>query len=362
MISAPVLILSKENLHYTVTTNASDIALGAVLSQNQGKGDQPIAFESRKLSPAEKNYPVHKKELLAIIHALKVWRVYLEGTTFTVETDHASLEYLKIQKTLSRRQVGWLETLQAYDYNVKYCLGKMNVVADALSRILQVNATTTLEIPQDVLERIREGYPEDSYFGPILEELKKEGNPGMRSRVARFKLDDGLIYFIQDPDTPRLCIPKVKHIRLHILHDHHYAQIAGHLGIDKTYAGVTRSYFWPKLTQEVYRYVTSCDACQRNKSSNRQPAGLLQPLDLPGQRWEQVSMDFIVQLPKTKKNGFDAILVVVDRLTKRIHLIPTYTTVTASDTARIFFDGIFRLHSLPKTIVSDRDSKFISKF
>jgi len=73
-------------------------------------------------------------------------------------------------------------------------------------------------------------------------------------------------------------------------------------------------------------------------------------------------MDFIVQLPKTKKNGFDAILVVVDRLTKRIHLIPTYTTATAPDTAIIFFDGIFRLHGLPKTIVSDRDSKFISKF
>ena len=183
----------------------------------------------------------------------------------------------------------------------------------------------------------------------------------MRSRVARFKLEDGLIYFIQDIDVPRLCIPKVRSIRLHILHDHHDAPIAGHLGVDKTYAGVARSYFWPKLTQEVRRYVTSCDACQRNKSSNRQPAGLLQPLDLPGQRWEQVSMDFIVQLPKTKKN-FDAIFVVVDRLTKRVHLIPTHTTATAPDTARIFFDNIFRLHGLPKIIISDRDSKFISKF
>ena len=204
---------------------------------------------------------------------------------FTVETDHTSLEYLKTQKTLSRRQVGWLETLQAYDCNFKYRPGKTNVVADALSRIPEVNATTTLEIPQEVLKQIREGYPEDSYFGPILKELtKEEGNPGMRSRVAQFKLDGGLIYFIQDPDTPRLCIPKVKHLQLYILHDHHDAQIAGHLGVDKTYAGVTRSYFWPKLTQEVRPYVMSCDACQRNKSSNHQPASLIQLLDLPGQQ------------------------------------------------------------------------------
>ena len=95
LISAPVLILPKENLHYTVTTDASDIAIGAVLSQDQGKGDQPIAFESRKLSPAEKNYPVYEKELLAIIHVLKVWQVYLKGTAFTVITDHTFFEYLQ---------------------------------------------------------------------------------------------------------------------------------------------------------------------------------------------------------------------------------------------------------------------------
>ena len=110
LILAPVLTIPDQDLPFTVTTDDFDIALGTVLSQDQGQGDQPAAFESRKYSPAEKNYSTHEKELLTIIHALKVWRVYLEGNAFTIITDHASLEYLQTQHTLSRRQVRWLET------------------------------------------------------------------------------------------------------------------------------------------------------------------------------------------------------------------------------------------------------------
>jgi len=101
LTSAPILLLPDPTKPFTVTTDASDIAIGAVLSQDQGRGDQPVAYESRKLSPAEQNYPVHEKELLAIVHAIKLWRTYLEGQKFTVITDHASLEYIKTQANLS---------------------------------------------------------------------------------------------------------------------------------------------------------------------------------------------------------------------------------------------------------------------
>jgi len=100
--SAPVLTIADPELPFTITTDASGHAIGAVLSQNQRKGDQPIAFESRKMTPAERNYPVHEQELLAIMHALKVWHIYLEGHPFTIITDHASLTYLDNQQTLSR--------------------------------------------------------------------------------------------------------------------------------------------------------------------------------------------------------------------------------------------------------------------
>ena len=111
LISTSVLLLPDSTKPFVITTDISDYTIGAVLTQNQGKGEQPVAYESRKLSPAERNYATHEKELLAIIHVIHTWRMYLEGQRFTVITDHASLEYIKTQNNLSRRQARWLETL-----------------------------------------------------------------------------------------------------------------------------------------------------------------------------------------------------------------------------------------------------------
>jgi hypothetical protein len=115
------------------------------------------------------------------------------------------------------------------------------------------------------------------------------------------------------------------------------------------------------MNQDVRHYVKSCDSCQRIKASQQSPAGLLQPLAIPKVPWEQVSMDFITQLPKTKA-GFDAIVVFVDTFSKMVHFVPTKTTATAPDIARLFFDNVFHLHGLPKSLVSDRDPKFTSHF
>src|SRR3954465_8518309 len=127
---APILTSADPSKTFEVTTDASDYVIGAVLSQD-GK---PIAFKSRQMSPAEKNYAVHEKELLAIVHALKIWHYYLEGQEFNVIMDHQSLQYLQTQDKLNRRQARWVELLQAYHFNILYKPGKTNVVADALSR------------------------------------------------------------------------------------------------------------------------------------------------------------------------------------------------------------------------------------
>ena len=115
------------------------------------------------------------------------------------------------------------------------------------------------------------------------------------------------------------------------------------------------------MAKDIKQYVRSCNACQRNKSSNLWPAGLLQPLEIPSVAWEQVSLDFVVRLPLTKE-GHDAILVVVDRLTKHVHFIPTHTSVTAPEVAKLFLAHVFKLHGMPCIIVSDRDAKFTSRF
>ena len=115
------------------------------------------------------------------------------------------------------------------------------------------------------------------------------------------------------------------------------------------------------MKQQARRLVQACDICQRNKASTHKPHGLLQPLPIPEKKWTSVSMDFIVQLPKTAA-GRDAIVVFVDRLTKMAHFVAINTTITAIELADVFVDNVVRLHGVPTSIISDRDSKFTSAF
>src|SRR4051812_7791041 len=132
--NSPVLCIPNPNLPFTITTDASDFAMGAVLTQDQGQGPQPVAFTSRKMNSHERNYAAHEKETLAIMHALVKWRVYLEGRHFIVYTDHATLRHFPTQLNLSRRQARWTEKMADFDFEIEYLPGKQNVVADAISR------------------------------------------------------------------------------------------------------------------------------------------------------------------------------------------------------------------------------------
>ena len=134
-----------------------------------------------------------------------------------------------------------------------------------------------------------------------------------------------------------------------------------HLGIHRTLVLISTQFYWPKMRPYIHSYVTKCHQCQVNKAERLKAAGLLHPLDIPNNKWESISMDFIVSLPRTQK-GHDAIWVVVDRLTKMARFIATKTTVTAPELAYQFVDELFRFYGLPMDIVSDRDPKFTSDF
>jgi hypothetical protein len=122
---------------YLVTCDASDVGIGAVLEQERENGPHTLTFASRKLSGAERTYPVHERESLTIVYALNEWRPYLHGSQFVIKTDHHPLPYLDTQTKLSNRQMRWMETLQEYDYEIVYVQGRFNDVADALSRITE---------------------------------------------------------------------------------------------------------------------------------------------------------------------------------------------------------------------------------
>ena len=192
------------------------------------------------------------------------------------------------------------------------------------------------------------------------------------SREYKFALEKGVcLYCAKEGHMSGRCPEKANgkpRVSIRVPHNwepkdrkFHDVPSAGHVGTDKTRRAVPQHYWWPHITADVIKYVQTCPACQMDKPSNQVPAGLYQPLQLPRRPWSSVSMDFITQLPMTK-NGNDAIFVVVDRLTKMAHFIPTKTTATAEDTARLFLDNVFRLHGLPEEIISNRDSKFTGNF
>ena len=175
------------------------------------------------------------------------------------------------------------------------------------------------------LNQIKKAYEQDPL---VLQKDTKEFKD-------KYTFKDNLVYY-QD----KIYIPVNPELQYKILHEHHDSPLAGHLGIEKTIKNIQWDYYWPNMLKEIKEYVQSCDLCQRNKSSNQTPAGLLQPLPIPTKKFEQVTMDFIVQLPRTK-SGYDAIVVFVDRLTKIMIAEPTTTNATASEIARIFFKTVF---------------------
>ena len=211
---------------------------------------------------------------------------------------------------------------------------------------------TVSEVQPDskLLKKLKQVYAQDEESKAIFE------SP---DRHPRFKVLNQRIYWVDD-DRLRLYVPSGS-LRAAVMEELHDARCSGHLGIKRTSDLVKRDFYWPTLESDVEEFVKSCDACQCNKPSNQRSAGLLQPLEIPKNRWERVSMDLITHLPKTR-TGYDALLVVVDYGTKMVVLRPTTGTATAVDVAKVFVDSVVRVHGLPRSIVSDRDSKFTSHF
>jgi predicted aspartyl protease len=379
LMTAPVLKYPnpKEEFHLYFDAS-STISIGGVLCQKDENGElHPVAFESRKLNSAELNYPVHELETLAFVHCLKKWRHYLDAKRFDVFTDNKSIETILSNRNPSSRMVRWIDLIQSYQFRIRHISRTQNVVADILSKCkhasnsnydaledqtFEVNkvslgqegeSSNTIDVPS-LYSTIANQYEKDNYWKSIKEKLQEKES----TYCKRYTITDQGIIITQE-EEPRICLPNNQEILLLVMkmaHDNF-----GHFGVDKTYKLVTKYYYWQNAWKFIKNYVRTCDSCQKVKGENSKAKGLLNPLQVPQGRWESISMDFIVKLPVTK-SGFDSITTYVDRFTKRIHLVACKETETAEDTAQRFFKEIVRIHGLPKSIVSDRDTKFTSLF
>ncbi|KAI2646936.1 Retrotransposon-like protein 1 [Labeo rohita] len=307
--SAPVLIHPDPTKPLVVEVDASDVGVGAVLSQ-RGPDEKlpPCSFFSRKFNPTQQRYGVGDRELLAIKWALEEWRHWLQGggDPFTVWTDHQNLTVIRQTKQLNPRQA-------------------RDTVTSEPAPVLP---------PQIILAPIRWG----------LEERVRQGHS-------------------QEPppsDTPtgRLFVPNA--LRQEVLQWEHDSTLAGHQGVQRTANFIGRAFWWRMLRRDVQEYVQACNICARSKSPNAPSTGELQPLPVPKRPWTHISLDFVSGLPDSQ--GKNTILTIVDRFSKAVHLVALSGLPSAKTTAELILEHVVRLHGFPKDIISDRGPQFTAKF
>ncbi|GMF25830.1 unnamed protein product [Phytophthora fragariaefolia] len=341
---APVLRLPDFDKPFIVTIDASHTYIGGVLSQIHEGADLPVAFYSKKLGVHELNWPVHEKELFAIKQALVHWHHYLHGARFDVFTDNSACKWVLQHPRVSGRFARWLDFFASFDFKIHHRPGSQNVVADALSR------------PPVLSAKSGGGYEGQR---PTNDPVYKKLGQSKQSN-EEYEVRGGLVFLKTEGNVRRLCVPNQRQLRLDVIHNVHDAAIMAHSENRRTQLAAALWYFWLSMDLDIKAYVQSYESCMRYKSSTGRKSRKLQPIPLPEACWDAVSTDFITHLPVS--DGFNAIMIVVDKLSKRPVYIPTHTTATAENTAKLFFNSVIRHYGIPSTTISDRDPKFTSKF
>jgi len=281
-------------------------------------------------------------------------------------------------KQLNWRQAQWSLYLSHFDFALHHKPGKSMGKPDALScrsdhgtgaddnsnvmlltpKLFAVRALEGLQFTrpeQDILQDIQQGtkQPKEEPVAQATQELRKSSTCSLQS--TEWSERDGLLYYhgcICIPDTSDLCRRIVS-----LCHD---TKVAGHPGRFKTLELISRSYWWLNMSRYVGMYVSHCDLCLRTKIQRRLPTGELQPLPIPEERWDVISVDFISELPES--GGYNSIMVAVDSAGKRSHFVETVTTVTAAGAANLYLRNVWKLHGPPRKVMSDHGPQFIAAF
>jgi len=361
-----VLIFPDPEKEFVVETDASDFAVGCILSQVSPKDNllHPVAFYSRSMNKAEVNYTIYDKELLAIITAFDVWRHHLEGAKYPVQilTDHRNLLYMKKPQHLNQRQIRWSLFLSKFDFRIAYRPGVSSGKPDSLSRRPDYKKNNSLEgssiINDDVfcctidrnINSLKESQLSDKFCQDTIRKIQEKSG---KVKSSIFSLIKGILHF-----QNRIIVPASLKARL--LKSFHDTPTSGHQGVDRTLEKLRRYYWWPNMKKDVINYVHSCEVCGRNKIRRHKPYGKLQPLPIPTKPWEVIGVDYIVYLPTSR--DCTCIMVVSDHLTKMVHLVPCSDVPSADQTAKLLLLNVFKFHGFPKTIISDHGSQFSSEF
>ena len=392
LISAPILKHYQPEYESMIETDASDGVIAGVLSQLHPDGEwYPVAFYSKTMDPAECNYGIHDKEMLAVVRSLDQWRPELQATSqrIKVYSDHKALEYFMTTKQLTARQARWAEALSEYYFTIMYRAGKSNRKADALTRRDdEVKAQDGVKTEY----RTRAFLSEDQIDPRVLQDLGIEINPlelapleddhleestslvdqilqanrgassldALRTQATsvdagEFSLDDGLLFY-----SGRLVIPRTGELITSLIQEAHTQVSTAHPGTEKTYYLLRPRYYWKGMRTDIKRYIRNCHACKRSHIPRDKTPGFLHPLPIPDRPWQHITMDFKSQ--PEDKHGYNCVWVVIDRLSKQAVSVPCHKTINAEQMAQLFITYVYRYFGPPESIVSDRGPQFVSAF
>ncbi|SJL02913.1 uncharacterized protein ARMOST_06254 [Armillaria ostoyae] len=321
---------------------------------------------SKALSATEHNYEIYDKELLTIMLALSDWHHYLIGTLKDVEiwTDHQNLQYFRKPQKLNRRQACWVTELAEYHFVLKHKPGTANVKADLLSQRNDHdqgeddNRDITVLSPEHFQAMIMPTTSETHERVKNATRQKELWDKGIATSLEHecgITEKDGILYY-----DGHIYVPRHHALRGDIISQSHNHITARHPRVAKTKELVLREYWWPKIQKDIETYIAGCEMCQRTKTSNQAKSAPLHLNAIPTEPWMHITVDMIIGLPDS--NGYDALLVVVDRFSKAIIPVACNKDLSAEGWARIVRDHVYARHGMPQVIISDQGPQFISKF
>lgn len=382
LTTAPVLAFPTPNEVFILDTDASNVGVGSVLSQKQGEHEVVIEYFSKTLSRSERNYCVTRRELLAVVLAVRHFHHYLFGRAFVLRTDHASLRWLCNFKQPEGQMARWLENLQQYDFMIQHRPGSKHTNADALSRRLCGNCkqcSRAEELEEESSKRalvttvsgsLEEEQRKDPTLSLIikwLEDGKRPPKPDILGQDEDVKsywaifdqltLENGTLIrrweetpgnFLKLIVVPRPCVKAI----LTSLHD---SPSGGHLGQKKTLSKIKKRYFWFGRTVDAKVWCLTCEICAARRGPQRKTRGALQP-SLPGCPFERIAIDILGPFPRTK-DGNRYIVVVMDYFTKwpECFAVPNQT---AEVVLSPLINEVFCRFGVPQVIHSDQGRNF----
>ncbi|KAK4326756.1 hypothetical protein Pmani_002773 [Petrolisthes manimaculis] len=368
LTSAPVLAYPDFSKPFILNTDASYSGLGAVLMQKHQGKNSPIAYASRTLNKAEKNYAVTEIESLAVVWALKKFKYIIYCYPVEILTDHKPLLHLFKGKDLSGRMARWLLTVQDYMPTFTYIKGKANVAADALSRNCALTCAVSTETPTfDTLTHtdIFKAQRDDPMWSKVISYLET-GNDLDLSHVpslSHYVLQDDILYkattltgkyepsrLIHQLVIPHTLVPSV----LKLIHDTSHASYPGK---EKALSQARLKYFWLTMRRDINNHIDLCHTCARTKG-NIHPHVPILSYPIPSSPWDVIAID-LLKLPITER-GNQYMLVCVDHFSRFSVLVPI-PNKAAQTVARAILNYVICPFTTPKVILSDNGTEFVNQ-